>query len=180
MLFEVALGVCSIRVLAKNHGDPYYEPPIVVHGRKLVHRATLTGTNNYCNNNRSPVMTPQKTVTVFSVTIHALPRQPFLSGKLNGLYQKSIGHSMKKLSTIFYRYVIVCLWTLWQVAFIVSFGNRLLPKGKTLGTVLFLITSPIQWYKLHSHSPNCTEVTALSLQRYSRKNINIIIIVATV
>jgi len=33
MLFEVALilGVCSIRVLAKNHGDPYYEPTIVVH-----------------------------------------------------------------------------------------------------------------------------------------------------
>ena len=27
----MALGVCSIRVLAKNHGDPYYEPTIVVH-----------------------------------------------------------------------------------------------------------------------------------------------------
>ena len=25
------LGVCSIRVLTKNHGDPYYEPIIVVH-----------------------------------------------------------------------------------------------------------------------------------------------------
>ena len=47
-----------------------------------------------------------------------------------------------------------------------SFGNRLLPKGKTLGTVLFLITSPIEWYKLHSHSANCMEVTALCLQRY--------------
>ena len=47
-----------------------------------------------------------------------------------------------------------------------SFGNRLSPKGKTLGTVLFLITSPIEWYKLHSHTANCTEVTALCLQRY--------------
>jgi len=47
-----------------------------------------------------------------------------------------------------------------------SFGNRLSPKGKTLGTYLFLITSPIEWYKLHSHSANCTEVTALCLQRY--------------
>ena len=25
------LGVCSIRVWAKNHGDPYYEPTIAVH-----------------------------------------------------------------------------------------------------------------------------------------------------
>ena len=25
------LGVCSIRVFEKNHGDPYYEPTIVVH-----------------------------------------------------------------------------------------------------------------------------------------------------
>ena len=25
------LGVCSIKVFAKNHGDPYYEPTIVVH-----------------------------------------------------------------------------------------------------------------------------------------------------
>ena len=25
------LGVCSIRILAKNMGDPYYEPTIVVH-----------------------------------------------------------------------------------------------------------------------------------------------------
>ena len=25
------LGVCSIRVIAKNMGDPYYEPTIVVH-----------------------------------------------------------------------------------------------------------------------------------------------------
>jgi len=46
-----------------------------------------------------------------------------------------------------------------------SFGNRLLPTGKTLGTGLFLITSPIQWYKMHSRSANCTEVTALCLQR---------------
>jgi len=34
MLFKVALGVCSIRVLAKNHGDPYYEPTIVVHDNR--------------------------------------------------------------------------------------------------------------------------------------------------
>ena len=47
-----------------------------------------------------------------------------------------------------------------------NFGSRLSPKGKTLGTVLFLITSPIEWYKLHSHSANCTEVTALCLQGY--------------
>ena len=47
-----------------------------------------------------------------------------------------------------------------------SFGNRLLPKGKTLGTVLFLITSPIEWYKLHSHGANFTAVTVLCLQRY--------------
>ena len=33
-----------------------------------------------------------------------------------------------------------------------SFGNRVSSKGKTLGTVLFLITSPTEWYKLHSHS----------------------------
>jgi len=46
-----------------------------------------------------------------------------------------------------------------------SFGIRLLPKGKTLGTGLFLITSPIEWYKLHSHSAYCTEVMALYLQR---------------
>ena len=39
----------------------------------------------------------------------------------------------------------------------VSFGNRLSPKGKILGT---LNTSPMQWHKLHSHSANCKEVTA--------------------
>jgi len=32
-----------------------------------------------------------------------------------------------------------------------SFGFRLLPKSKTLGTGLFLIASQIEWYKLHSH-----------------------------
>ena len=47
-----------------------------------------------------------------------------------------------------------------------SFGNRLSPKGKTLGTVLFLITSSIEWYKLDNHSANCVEVTVLCLQRY--------------
>ena len=47
-----------------------------------------------------------------------------------------------------------------------SFGNRLSSKGKTLGTVVFLFTSPIEWYNMHSHSANCTEVTALCLQRY--------------
>ena len=31
------------------------------------------------------------------------------------------------------------------------FGNTVLPKGKTVGTVLFLITSPIEWYKSRSH-----------------------------
>ena len=31
MLLRWLLGVCSIRVLAKNHCDPYYEPTIVVH-----------------------------------------------------------------------------------------------------------------------------------------------------
>ena len=33
MLFKVALGVCSIRVLSKNHSDPYYEPTIMVHDK---------------------------------------------------------------------------------------------------------------------------------------------------
>ena len=46
-----------------------------------------------------------------------------------------------------------------------SFGIRLLPKDKTLGTGLFLITSQIEWYKLHSHSAYCTEVMVLCLQR---------------
>ena len=27
----VVLGVCSIKIFAKNMGDPYYEPTIVVH-----------------------------------------------------------------------------------------------------------------------------------------------------
>ena len=35
MLLRWLLGVCSIRVLAKNHGDPYYEPTIVVHDISL-------------------------------------------------------------------------------------------------------------------------------------------------
>ena len=47
-----------------------------------------------------------------------------------------------------------------------SCSIRLSPKGKTFSTGLFLITSRIEWYKLHSHSANCTEVTALCLQRY--------------
>ena len=47
-----------------------------------------------------------------------------------------------------------------------SFGSRVSPKGKTLGTGLFLITSLIQWYKLHSHSTNSTDVTALCSKRY--------------
>ena len=38
------------------------------------------------------------------------------------------------------------------------------PKGKTLDTVSFLITSQIEWYKLCSLSTYCTEVTALYLQ----------------
>ena len=80
--------------------------------KKLIHWTTLTGKNNHCNKNHSPVMTPQRTVAVFLVTIHASPWQPFLkylsrvsciwldalsNGELNGLYQKSIRHSMKKL-----------------------------------------------------------------------------------
>jgi len=84
--------------------------------RNLIHWATLIGKNNHCNTNRSPVMTPQRTMAVLSVAIHASSRQPFfkclshmsciwldalLIRELNGLYQKSIGHSMKKLSTIF-------------------------------------------------------------------------------
>ena len=47
-----------------------------------------------------------------------------------------------------------------------SFDIRLSPKGKTLGTGLFLITSQIKSYKLPSHSTYCTKVTALCLQRY--------------
>ena len=47
-----------------------------------------------------------------------------------------------------------------------SFAIRLLPKGKNLGTDLFLITSKIEQYKLHGHSAYCVEVTALNLQRY--------------
>ena len=35
--------------------------------RKLTHWATLTGKNNHCNNNCSPVMIPRRTVAVFSV-----------------------------------------------------------------------------------------------------------------
>ena len=38
--------------------------------------------------------------------------------------------------------------------------------GKTLGTVLFLITSQIEWHKLHSHSAYCMKVTALCLQGF--------------
>ena len=40
----------------------------------------------------------------------------------------------------------------------------LLPKGKTICIVLFLITSQIEWYKLRSLSTYCTEVTMLCLQ----------------
>jgi len=29
--FRQVLGVCSITIFAKNMGDPYYEPIIVVH-----------------------------------------------------------------------------------------------------------------------------------------------------
>ena len=58
-------------------------------------------------------MTQQRIVAVFSVAIHASPWQQFcegmshvnciwldalLNGELNGLYHKSTGHSMKKLS----------------------------------------------------------------------------------
>ena len=36
MLLRWLLDVCSIRVLAKkNHGDPYYEPTIVVHDNSM-------------------------------------------------------------------------------------------------------------------------------------------------
>ena len=45
-----------------------------------------------------------------------------------------------------------------------SFGLMFSPKGKTLGTVLFLITSQIEWYKLCSLSIYRTEVTVLYLQ----------------
>ena len=41
--------------------------------RKLIQWATLTGKNNHCNNHRSPVMTLQRIVAVFSVAIHASP-----------------------------------------------------------------------------------------------------------
>ena len=37
MLFRWLLGVCSIRVFAKNHGNPYYEPTIVVHDTRWMH-----------------------------------------------------------------------------------------------------------------------------------------------
>ena len=53
---------------------------------------------------------------------------------------------------------------LWQLVFTASFGLMLSPKGETLGTVLFLITSQIEWYKLCSLSTYCMEVTALCLQ----------------
>ena len=45
-----------------------------------------------------------------------------------------------------------------------SFGFMLLPKGKTLGTDLFLFTSWIEWYKLHNLTAYRMEVTALCLQ----------------
>jgi len=35
------LGVCSIRIFAKNMGDPYYEPTIVVHDNNTVLTALL-------------------------------------------------------------------------------------------------------------------------------------------
>ena len=48
-----------------------------------------------------------------------------------------------------------------------SFGIRLQPKIKPwVLHGLFLIALRIEWYKLHSHSANCTEVTAFCLQRY--------------
>ena len=40
----------------------------------------------------------------------------------------------------------------------------LLPKGKTVHTVLFHITLQIEWYKLHSLSTYCMEITVLCLQ----------------
>ena len=39
--------MCSIRVLAKNHGDPYYEPTIVVHDSKYVLNCKITNFSSH-------------------------------------------------------------------------------------------------------------------------------------
>ena len=46
-LKDAFLGVCSIRILAKNRGDPYYEPTIVVHDiRKSTRACGMSATYN--------------------------------------------------------------------------------------------------------------------------------------
>jgi len=41
MLLRQVLGVCPIRIFAKNMGDPYYEPTIMVHDKVASHSQTL-------------------------------------------------------------------------------------------------------------------------------------------
>ena len=72
-----------------------------------------------------------------------------LNGKSNGLYLKSIGHSEKKISTIFWRYVlnIICLCILWQLVFTTSIGLILSPKFNNLNIVnheYFIILNSIK------------------------------------
>ena len=43
---------------------------------------------------------------------------------------------------------------------------KISPKGKTVGSCLFLITSQIEWYNFHSHIDYCMEVTVLCLQKF--------------
>ena len=65
------------------------------------------------------------------------------------VYKRQIGHNFE----VQYSCCKLAL-KLWPVFF---FG---LQKVKTLGTALYLITSQIEWCKLHIHSSFCTEVTA--------------------
>ena len=74
--------------------------------RKLIHWATLTGKNDYCNNNRLTVMMPRRTVAAaFSVAI---------------LYEEVINDFLKVCNSLSSYFVTGCV-----------FGNRFLPKGKT-------------------------------------------------
>ena len=145
MLFDVAFRVCSIRVW---HGDPYYEPIIMVYDRKLIHWVTLTGKNNYCSKNCSPVMTPWKTVTVFSVAIHTSPRQPFLKmSKSCELYmagciiKRRIEWSLPEVHRTLYEEVINLTWICTEVTRILAKHHTLYLFTKCVCCFLALATS---------------------------------------
>ena len=76
MLLRWLFGVCSIRVLAKNHGDPYYEPTIVVHDIHSVQKQTHTKSHTHTTHTHTPYTQNTRKLYTYNLTSYFLQDVP--------------------------------------------------------------------------------------------------------